>query len=350
MSGRAETIAGIDLPALQAWFDRTVPGTQQLHVQLLEGGRSNLTYRLTDGTHDWVLRRPPLGGLTPSAHDMAREYRVVAALADSEVPVARAVAQCDDLGVLGVPFTVVEYVSGRTIRSRTELDTLTEDEVQRCAFGLVEVLGRLHAVDPTAVGLGDFGRAQGYLRRQVGRWYDQWTRVATRELADLETLHDVLQESCPAESGTSIVHGDFRIDNAILDAGDAGVVRALVDWEMATLGDPLADLGLHLAYLDVAFDPVIGGDAAATSPRMPAPAGLATHYGEMTGRDVADLMFYLGLGYFKAAVIAEGIHARYAQGHTVGEGFDLVGTAVPQLAAAGLAAVRDGVAALGGGS
>lgn len=350
MSGPVPTIAGIDLPALQAWFDRTVPGTQRLQVQLLQGGRSNLTYRLTDGTHDWVLRRPPLGVLTPSAHDMAREYRVVAALADSEVPVARAVAQCDDLTVLGVPFTVVEYVPGRTIRSRTELDTLTEAEVRRCAFGLVEVLGRLHAVHPTAVGLGDFGRAQGYLGRQVSRWHDQWTRVATRELAALETLHDVLQDSCPAESGTSIVHGDFRIDNAILDAEDPAVVRALVDWEMATLGDPLADLGLHLAYLDVAFDPVIGGDAAATSPRMPTPAALAAHYGQTTGRDVADLTFYLGLGYFKAAVIAEGIHARYAQGHTVGEGFDLVGTAVPQLAAAGLAAVRDGVAALGGGS
>jgi aminoglycoside phosphotransferase (APT) family kinase protein len=342
VSDPVAAVAGIDLPALQAWFDRTVPGTQRLHVQLLQGGRSNLTYRLTDGVHDWVLRRPPLGILTPSAHDMAREYRVVAALAGSAVPVAPAVAQCDDPAVLGVPFTVVEYVIGRTIRTREELGTLTGAEVHRCAFGLVEVLGRLHAVDPAAVGLGDFGRAEGYLGRQVRRWYDQWTRVATRELADLETLHDILRRSCPAESGTSIVHGDFRIDNAILDAGDAGVVRALVDWEMATLGDPLADLGLHLAYLDVAFDPVIGGDAAATSPRMPAPAALAAHYGEVTGRDVADLTFHLGLGYFKAAVIAEGIHARHVQGHTVGEGFGLVGTAVPRLAAAGLAAVRAG--------
>lgn len=350
MNGSAPTIAGIDLPALQAWFDRTVPGTRCLHVHMLQGGRSNLTYRLTDGTHDWVLRRPPLGELTPSAHDMAREYRVVAALVGSDVPVAGAVAQCDDLTVLGVPFTVVEYVDGRTIRTREELATLSDAEVHRCAFGLVEVLGRLHAVDPIAVGLGDFGRAQGYLGRQVSRWYDQWTRVATRELDDLETLHALLQESCPVESGTSIVHGDFRIDNAILDPEDPAVVRALVDWEMATLGDPLADLGLHLAYLDVAFDPVIGGDAAATSPRMPAPAALAAHYGEMTGRDVADLTFYLGLGYFKATVIAEGIHARHVQGQTVGEGFDLVGSAVPQLAAAGLAAVRDGVAALGGGS
>jgi aminoglycoside phosphotransferase (APT) family kinase protein len=342
VSGPVETVAGIDLPALEAWFDRTVPGVGQLHVQLLQGGRSNLTYRLTDGTHDWVLRRPPLGVLTPSAHDMAREYRVVAALADSEVPVARAVAQCDDLAVLGVPFTVVEYVAGRTMRSRADLAPLSGVAVHRCAFGLIEVLGRLHAVDPTAVGLGDFGRARGYLGRQVSRWYDQWTRVATRELTDLETLHDVLQESCPAESGTSIVHGDFRIDNAILDTGDPTVVRALVDWEMATLGDPLADLGLHLAYLDVAFDPVIGGEAAATSPRMPAPAALAAHYGEATGRDVSDLTFHVGLGYFKAAVIAEGIHARHVQGHTVGEGFDLVGTAVPELAAAGLAAVRNG--------
>ncbi len=344
----SEPVAGVDLPALQAWFDRTVPGTGPLRVQLLQGGRSNLTYRVTDGASDWVLRRPPLGVLTPSAHDMGREYRVVAALSGSDVPVARAVAQCEDLAVLGVPFTVVEYVAGRTLRTREDLAPLSEADVHRCAFGLVEVLGRLHAVDPAAVGLADFGRAAGYLRRQVNRWYDQWTRVATRELPDLETLHEVLQQTCPAaESGTSIVHGDFRIDNAILDAGDPGVVRALVDWEMSTLGDPLADLGLHLAYLDDAFDPVIGGDAAATSPRMPAPAALAAHYGEVTGRDVSDLAFHLQLGYFKAAVIAEGIHARHVQGHTVGTGFDRVGTAVPRLAAAGLAApdrgtVQDG--------
>ena len=222
------TLAGLDLVALQAFFEAEVPGCGQLQAELLHGGRSNLTYRVTDGRSVWVLRRPPLGGLTPSAHDMAREYRVVAALRDSGVPVARAVAQTDDVSVIGAPFAVVEYVDGRVIRNREQLDALTDAEVARCALGLVEVLARLHAVDPAAVGLAGFGRAEGYLARQIRRWNDQWQRVATRPLAGVDLLHERLAATCPVESGTAIVHGDFRIDNAILDAADAGVVRALV--------------------------------------------------------------------------------------------------------------------------
>jgi aminoglycoside phosphotransferase (APT) family kinase protein len=332
-------LAGLDLPALQAWFDAVVPGHGPLRAQSVHGGRSNLTFRLTDGRSAWVLRRPPLGGWTPSAHDMAREYRVVAALADADVPVARAVALCDDPSVIGVPFLVAEFVDGRVLRSRDDLDTLSDAEVERCAFSLVEVLGRLHAVDPVAVGLAGFGKPAGYLGRQVRRWHDQWTRVATTEIPDVEALHAELERTCPAESGASIVHGDFRIDNTILDPADPAAVRAVVDWEMATLGDPLADLGLHLTYRDPTFDAVLG-EAAATSPRQPTPGALAAHYAAVTGRDVGGLSFYLGLGYFKAAIIAAGIHARHVQGHTVGDGFEGAGTAVAPLAAAGLAALR----------
>ncbi|TQM11932.1 phosphotransferase family protein [Pseudonocardia kunmingensis] len=334
------SVAGLDLPALRAWFAAHVPGAGELDAELIAGGRSNLTYRLTDGRATWVLRRPPLGGLTPSAHDMAREYRVVAALRDSGVPVAGAVALCEDPDVIGAPFAVVEHVSGRVVRTRAELDALTDAEVRRCAFALVDVLARLHAVDPAAVGLAGFGRPEGYLVRQVRRWHDQWTRVATRPLSDVDALHARLAAACPPESGASIVHGDFRIDNAILDGGDAGVVRALVDWEMATLGDPLADLGLHLAYADPAFDPVLGGSAASTSPRLPAADEVVARYAAASGRDVSGIAFHLALGYFKAAVIAEGIHARHVAGRTVGEGFDTVGAAVAPLAAAGLAAAR----------
>ena len=338
-------LAGLDLPALQAWFDATVPDAGMLQAEIVHGGRSNLTFRLTDGRAAWVLRRPPLGGWTPSAHDMAREFRVVAARADGDVPVARAVALCEDPSVLGVPFLVAEFVDGHVIRSRDDLDALSDADVDRCAFTLVEVLGKLHAVDPVAVGLGTFGRPAGYLGRQVRRWHDQWTRVATPEsiaaIPDVGVLHAELAQACPAESGASIVHGDYRIDNTIVDPDDPAVVRAVVDWEMATLGDPLADLGLYLAYLDPAFEPVLGGAAAATSPRMPTADDQAAHYAAVTGRDLSDLEFYLGLGYFKAAIIAAGIHARHVQGHTVGEGFDAAGTAVAPLAAAGLAALRD---------
>jgi aminoglycoside phosphotransferase (APT) family kinase protein len=341
------TLPGLDLEALAPWFATAVPGSGPLRAELVHGGRSNLTYRLTDGTGTWVLRRPPLGALNPSAHDMGREYRVVAALAGTDVPVAPAVARCDDPAVLGVPFTVVGWVDGQVIRTADELDSLSTAEVHRCAFGLVEVLGRLHAVDPAAVGLADYGRPQGYLGRQIRRWNDQWTRIATRDLPDIDALHARLDGSCPPEAAAAIVHGDFRIDNTILDPADPGTVRALVDWEMATLGDPLADLGLHLAYADPTFDPVLGGTAAATSPRMPDREALARHYATATGRDpdalVQSLAFYVGLGYFKAAVIAEGIHARHVRGESVGRGYELVGGAVAPLAAAGIAALDGSV-------
>ncbi|WP_411088908.1 phosphotransferase family protein [Streptomyces sp. 061-3] len=333
------TVDGLDLPALERFFGEHVPGFRGgLSAELLQGGRSNLTYLVTDGRTRWVVRRPPLGGLTPSAHDMQREYRVVAALAASDVPVARAVA-FGGAEVLGVPFAVVEHVDGRVIRTVEQLDALPDSEIARCAYGLVDVLARLHAVDPGAVGLTGFGRPQGYLTRQVQRWYDQWQRVRTRELADMERLYTRLSAACPAESGASIVHGDYRIDNAILDGVDAGIVRAVVDWEMATLGDPLADLGLHLVYTDPAFAPVLTGSAASTSERLPTPADLAQRYAESSGRDLGELGFYLSLGYFKIAVIAEGIHARFQQGLTRGTGFDTVGQAVAPLTAAGLRAL-----------
>ncbi|MFG1941479.1 phosphotransferase family protein [Nonomuraea sp. NPDC048826] len=327
---------GLDLPALQRFFDARVPDAGTVRAELMHGGRSNLTYRVTDGTRAWVLRRPPLGGLTPSAHDMGREYRVVDALQDTAVPVARTVALCADESVIGVPFSLVAHVDGTVVRSRDDLAPYTRDEIERCAYGLVRTLAALHAVPYAEVGLGDFGRPEGYLGRQVRRWRDQWSRVATRDLPDVDALHARLAEAVPGESGASIVHGDARIDNAILDAADIGRIRALVDWEMATLGDPLADLGLHLVYRDPAFEPVLAAGAASVSERMPTADALAECYARASGRDLGDLGFYLALGYFKIAVIAEGIHARHLQGLTVGQGFDTVGAAVPALAAAGL--------------
>lgn len=329
-------IDGLDVPSLRRFFTDHVPGfTGRISAELLPGGRSNLTYRLTDGQATWVLRRPPLGGLTPSAHDMHREYRVVSALVDSGVPVARPIAFAD-ADVLGVPFSVLEYVDGTVIRTQEQLHTLPSADIERCAYRLLDVLAQLHAIDPAAVGLNGFGRPEGYLTRQLSRWNDQWHRVRTRVLEDMDTLHARLVATCPAESGSAIVHGDFRIDNAILAPQDPASVRAIVDWEMATLGDPLADLGLHLVYRDPAFAPVLAGTAASTSTRLPAPADLAHRYASVTGRDLSALPFYLALGYFKIAVIAEGIHSRFRQGLTIGAGFDTVGRAVAPLAAAGL--------------
>lgn len=340
MNARAGDPEGLDITALHGFLQGEVKDIGgSLRAELLHGGRSNLTYRVTDGTSTWVVRRPPLGGLTPSAHDMGREFRVAAALWGSGVPVARTVTLCEDPTVIGAPFSVVEHVPGRVIRTQIELHRLSPTEITRCGVALIDVLARLHAVPYRAVGLEGFGRPEGYLSRQVSRWRGQWERVSTRPLADLETLHARLAAAVPAESGASIVHGDLRIDNAILDPADPAEVRALVDWEMATLGDPLSDLGLHLVYRDPAFDPVLGGSAASTSHRLPDVRDLAEHYARVTGSYLARLGFYLGLGYFKIAVIAEGIHARFRQGLTVGEGFETVGQAVPLLAAAGLRAL-----------
>ncbi|WP_214109351.1 phosphotransferase family protein [Acrocarpospora catenulata] len=336
----ADAVSGLDLPALERFCHEHVPGFRGgLTAELVQGGRSNLTYLLSDGNTRWILRRPPLGLLTPSAHDMYREYRVVSALGDSGVPVARAVAFGQD-DVLGVPFSVVEYVDGTVIRTLEQLHALPDAEITGCGFALVDVLARLHSIDPGAVGLDGFGRPEGYLARQVRLWKDQWERVRTRQLDDIDRLHAHLAEVCPPESGASIVHGDYRIDNAILDPADPATVRAIVDWEMSTLGDPLADLGLHLVYANPAFAPVLAGYAASTSPRLPATADLAQRYAERTGGDLGNLPFYLALGYFKITVIAEGIHARFRQGLTRGTGFDTVGAAVAPLAAEGLRALR----------
>ncbi|MER6977566.1 phosphotransferase family protein [Streptomyces carpinensis] len=341
MSAYGGSPEGLDIAALHRFFEGAVNGTAgPLHAELLHGGRSNLTYRVTDGRSTWVVRRPPLGGLTPSAHDIGREFRVAAALWGSGVPVARTVALCEDASVIGTPFSVVEHVPGQVVRTQAELERLSPAETLRCGHALIDVLARLHAVPHRAVGLGDFGRPAGYLFRQVRRWCDQWERVSTRPVADVETLHARLAAGVPAESGASIVHGDYRIDNAILDPAEPSEVRALVDWEMATVGDPLADLALHLVYRDPAFDPVLGGSAASTSHRLPHVRDLAEHYARVTGRDLTRLGFYLGLGYFKIAVIAEGIHARHRQGLTLGDGFETVGQAVPLLAAAGLRALK----------
>ncbi|MGW4395154.1 phosphotransferase family protein [Amycolatopsis nivea] len=330
---------GLDVPALEAYLRRTVPGfTGPVEAELLSGGRSNLTYLLRADGVRWVLRRPPLGGLTPSAHDMGREYRVVDALQNTAVPVARTVALCEDPAVLGTPFSIVSHVDGPVLRTAADLNPLSDAELADIAETLMTTMTRLHAVSYAEVGLSGLGRPAGYLRRQVDRWADQWRRVATRELDDLQTLHARLSAAVPAESGAAIVHGDFRIDNAILGTGRPAEVRAVVDWEMATLGDPLADLALSLVYRDPAFAPVLPGGAASTDDRLPSWDTQAQYYASESGRDLSDLDFHLALGYFKIAVIAEGIHARHLAGQTVGDGFDTVGQAVPELVAAGLRA------------
>jgi aminoglycoside phosphotransferase (APT) family kinase protein len=288
-----------------------------------------------------VLRRPPLHGLTPSAHDMGREYRVVAALADSPVPVAPAVTMRDDDSVLGAPFQMVEYVAGNVVRSRVELDALGgPDLVSASVDSLIRVLVDLHEVDPNAVGLGDFGKPTGYLERQVRRWGSQWQHVRLPDDprdGDVERLHTKLADTIPEQSRTSIVHGDYRIDNTILDADDATKVIAVLDWEMSTLGDPLSDAALMCVYRHPTFH-LVHADAAWASDLIPPADALAEKYSRAAGQDLDHWDFYMALAYFKLAIIGAGIAYR-ARESGVTDDTDKVGEAVAPLVAAGLAAL-----------
>lgn len=331
------SLPGMDVAALRRFLvDSGVPVDGELTVELVSGGRSNLTFRASDASHNWIVRRPPTSGLTPSAHDMAREFRVTSALRDSSVPVARTVAFDEEGTALGAQMTVVEFVDGLVVRDQDDLAALSDAEVRDSTHALVRVLADLHAVDYRAVGLGEFGRPDGFVARQVKLWAGQWERVKTQDLPDVATLHAKLAAAIPQSSAASIVHGDFRIDNTILDAADPTTVRAVVDWEMSTLGDPLTDAALMCVYRAPVFDLVLGSQAAWTSPRLPSPDDLAQTYATASGRDLGDWSFYLALANFKLGVIGEGITHRALQGSDSGSGAARAAEATGEFMAAGL--------------
>jgi aminoglycoside phosphotransferase (APT) family kinase protein len=326
-STRTEAPPGIDYQSVSRFFAARVPGGDvPLAYSLIGGGRSNLTYLVEGGGERWVLRRPPLGHVLPTAHDMAREYRVLTALADSDVPTPRTFALCEDAGVNGAPFYVMEYRPGVVLAERLPdgFAPRTEDR-RRISLALVDALVRLHAVDPRAVGLTDFGRPEGYLERQVRRWAQQWDRSKTREEPRIDELIRRLRAALPRSPAPSIVHGDYRLGNMALDSKDPSRVVAIFDWEMATLGDPLADLGYTLIYWAEAGDASrLGGIRAGltSAPGFLTREELIREYARRSGRDVEAIDFYQVLALYKLAVISEGIYARYLQGKTVGEGFD----------------------------
>jgi aminoglycoside phosphotransferase (APT) family kinase protein len=341
MTGRATSLTESDLSALAAFLTQQGEHTSgPLRATQILGGRSNLTFKVWDDVSSWVVRRPPAAGVTPSAHDVGREYRVMAALKDTEIPVPRPVANCVDAGVLGGPFTVVRFVDGHVIRTRQDLDSLSADQILAAHSELIRVLVALHSVDYVAVGLVDFGRPGGFYERQAKRWREQWDRVAAAPLPDLDRLYERLEKSVPTETRTTIVHGDYRIDNTLLDAQHPDQIVALVDWEMSTLGDPITDVALLCAYQHPEFDHVVGEEAASTSSRWPSSSVIVEDYATRSGADLSQFASYLGLAYFKVAVIAEGIAARHRLGGGTGQGYSTAGRAVPGLIAAGLAALN----------
>jgi aminoglycoside phosphotransferase (APT) family kinase protein len=348
----AETPPGVDLDRLRPWFAEHVDGAGDapLSASLISGGRSNLTYAISDGTHEWVLRRPPLGHVLPTAHDMAREHTVLAALAGTDVPVPRTLAFCSDDAVNDAPFYVMEKVDGVILRTPAELAALSPADARRCSEGLIDVLVAIHAVDYRAAGLSEFGHPDGYLERQVRRWGEQWERSKSREIPAIEELARRLRGALPASPPPTIVHGDYRLDNTMLAAEDPGRIIAVLDWEMATLGDPLSDLGLFLVYWGRDQSNLAGAD-----PSMAPGTGfltrqeIAEHYANASGRDVSQLDFYEMLASYKLAIILAGIEARFKMGKTVGEGFDHIGVMVESIANAALdAGARSTIPALRG--
>jgi aminoglycoside phosphotransferase (APT) family kinase protein len=342
-------LAGLDLAALAGYFANngvTVDG--ELRAELISGGRSNLTFDVADDSSRWVLRRPPLAGLTPSAHDVAREFKVAAALQDSAVPVARTIVLCEDPSVMGAPFAVVEHVDGRVIRTAEQLDVLADADIESCVDELVRVLAALHEVDYQAVGLETFGKPTGFVGRQVKIWNGQWERVKAGDIPDVDRLGALLAERIPDRAAATIVHGDYRIDNTILSATNAGRVEAVLDWEMSTLGDPLTDVALMCVYRNPSFGMVLGEHAAWSSDRIPSADDLAERYARATGSNLEHWDFFLGLANFKLAVIAAGIDHRRRAAETEHNGAapvadaDRVAEAVPIFAAAGLAALNEG--------
>jgi aminoglycoside phosphotransferase (APT) family kinase protein len=314
--GTAEAPQGIDRAGVESWFAENVPGAQSpLAFERISGGHSNLTYGVRDAAGKrWALRRPPLGKRLGSAHDMGREHRVVSALAPTPVPVAPVVGFCEDESVNDAPFYVMEFVEGPILRGMAETDAFPgEDDRRAIGERVVDTLVQIHSVDPDAVGLGDLGRKEDYVARQLHRWQGQWEKSKTRELPAIDAVHERLSARIPEQGPATIVHGDYRLDNMILSPG--GEVAAVVDWELCTLGDPLADIGLLMVYWAEPGDETIAlGQPATLAPGFPNRAELRERYAERSGRDLADLDFFVALGYWKLAIILEGVYARYSAG------------------------------------
>ncbi|MEV6629531.1 phosphotransferase family protein [Actinoplanes sp. NPDC051470] len=319
---------GLDLDALQAYLK-----TGPLTATMFAGGRSNLTYAVTDGETRWVLRRPPLGHVLPTAHDMSREHKVLSALSAAGFPAPAPVLLCTDADVIGAPFYLMEHATGRIYRDVADLEALGPDRMRTLTLDLVDTLADLHALDPQAIGLGDFGRPQGFNERQVRRWKKQLDASRSRDVAGIDELHARLAVQVPEGDGT-VVHGDFRLDNVLI--GDDLTVSAVLDWEMSTLGDPLSDVALMQVYagrplLDQNGEP----RAPLTVPGHPGLPEIAARYAERSKRDVSDLHWYIAFACFKLAVILEGVHYRYVHGQTVGAGFETVGRMVAPLVTQG---------------
>jgi len=336
-------LPGLDLGRLGEYLRHAEPklASDSFTAELARGGRSNLTYFVTaTNGQEFVLRRPPLGHVQATAHDMAREYRVMSALTPTEVAVPHTFHLCTDADVLGAPFYLMERVAGEVIQSEKQTSALGKERAHTISENVIDTLVALHACEPDQIGLDDFGRTEGFLDRQVSRWSKQLEGSRSRDIAGIDDLLNKLANSIPTTKRNSIVHGDFRLDNCIIGADNR--VAAVVDWEMATLGDSFTDLGLFVVYWD-GLSQIVGNPVAnGIKPEygFPTALDLLQRYATKSGSELSHIEWYIAFGYFKLAVILEGIYLRFSQGQTVGSGFAEIGPLVEPLVSCGHRALR----------
>ncbi|MCL4804702.1 MAG: phosphotransferase family protein [Anaerolineae bacterium] len=327
----------LDTDLLTGFLRGILPGSEQpLTIRQFGGGAANLTYLLDYGAQQYVLRRPPLGPVAASAHDMGREYRVLSVLHQAYPYAPRALLFCDDLSVIGAPFFVMERRQGVVVRrTMSEAYAAMPDAAQRMSEALVDALAAFHAVDYEALGLGDLGKPAGFIDRQIEGWYRRWHAAKTADLPDMDAVYAWLKANQPANTRVSLVHNDYKLDNVMLAAGDPGRVVAVFDWDMCTLGDPLADLGALLTYWTEPSDPRYLQATAMMplgEPGFLSRAKLVARYAAKSGRAVEAIDFYHALGLFRLTVIVAQIYIRYARGQTQDSRFAAMEFMIPALA------------------
>lgn len=331
---RVLAVAGIDQPSVTAWLTSNVDDVEPpFTFSLIAGGNSNLTYGVDDvGGRRLALRRPPLGNVLESAHDMGREFRVISALAATDVPVPEALGLCTDIAVNGAPFYVMDFVDGLVPHDAEAAAQIPRGERMAVGWSIVDVLAALHALDPDEVGLGDFGKREDYVARQLRRWARQWEASKQREIPEMETARARLQAAIPTQQRSTIVHGDFRLGNAIVGEG---TVRAMLDWELCTLGDPLADLGYLVNNWMAPDEPVLWRSTATQAGGFGDREAAVRRYAATTGADVSQIGYYRAFQAWRLAAILEGVYARYrhgAMGSTDGVDLDMMADSVVLLA------------------
>lgn len=326
-----------DQAVLSGYLQGKLPGSENpLSIRQFGGGAANLTYLLDYGTHEYVLRRPPLGPVAASAHDMAREYRVLAVLHRAFPYAPRAVLFCEDEAIIGAPFFIMERRKGVVVRrAMPDSYAAMPNATRRMSEALVDALAEFHTVDFGALGLGDLGKPVGFIDRQIEGWYRRWGTAKTADLPDMDATYAWLKANQPANTFVSLVHNDYKLDNVMLDVADPGRVVAIFDWDMCTLGDPLADLGALLTYWTEPGDPPYLQATAMMplgEPGFLSRAELVARYAQKSGRAIGDIAFYHALGLFRLTVIVAQIYIRYRRGQTQDPRFAAMEFMIPALA------------------